>query len=448
MTAIACLRCWCATLKKGHAEEALARVAAELAPRGSKLTCACTFLPQEEGSDFSGGPSVEAKTVVQDGIVVVLVQGPWYRCTFAETPVLQCMAQFMTEQMTATGDDDASCWCREACMNFATSAHRVHDTTPEGWASLFAGRRTPHPDFHLLQHMYFAEVLGGISSSSLFAGRVFGGIGRSPPLVGTLAHEGPMAFFALHPELDERLPLSSMLWQLLFWAMTCNHTILPDAFGSASFKAMLIDLGLLSEVTMARQDSGRLERFVSLFPQTPKLASEIEKYADVANACQLGYVAAGAGGFFGEKRRTCVEFSLACKLVKTTSMCDDGRRDVGYAGKLGDAGGSWADFDSRSEGMPAKFIVHTEAPRQRLWEKMLCLGRRGDALHDRLASGGAPTPLLCRQDALALVTILRELAATPCLGNGRYAAMTARLIAFANIVEGAAANLPEHWAVE
>ena len=56
-----------------------------------------------------------------------------------------------------------------------------------------------------------------------------------------------------HPELDGRLPLSSVLWHLLFWGMTSNHTILPDGHGSATFKAMLVDLNLIDEVFMARQ---------------------------------------------------------------------------------------------------------------------------------------------------------------------------------------------------
>ena len=64
-----------------------------------------------------------------------------------------------------------------------------------------------------------------------------------------------MAFFALHPELDANMPISSVLWHVLFWGCTSNRTILPDAFGSAAFKAMLVDLGLISDVTMARQDS-------------------------------------------------------------------------------------------------------------------------------------------------------------------------------------------------
>jgi hypothetical protein len=231
----------------------------------------CLFTLLDEDADFSGGEAVEAKTVVQDGVVVVLVQGPWFRCTFCETPLLQVMAQFMTEAMTSTGDADAAGWCREACFNFACCAHHVHATTPRGWASFFSGRRSPHPDFHLLQHLYFGEALGGITSSSLFAGRVFGSVGHgpgSPPsrlgLTGTLAHEGPMACFALHPELDAHMPVSSIFWHLLFWSLTTNHTVLPDAFGTGTFQSMLVDLQLLERVHMVRQDSGLLERFAQV----------------------------------------------------------------------------------------------------------------------------------------------------------------------------------------
>ena len=92
---------------------------------------------------------------------------------------------------------------------------------------------------------------------------------------------------------------------------------------------MLKDLGLLGDVTMARQDSGQLARFSAIFPDTKRMArggakrssvdcragtgasvssgryratvakrggtqaSEIENYEDIAEALKLGY------GFFG-----------------------------------------------------------------------------------------------------------------------------------------------------
>ena len=66
-----------------------------------------------------------------------------------------------------------------------------------------------------------------------------------------------MAFLALYQDstLDSRLPMSSVLWTVLFWAATNNRTILPDAFGSATFRYMLEDLRLIGEVSAARQES-------------------------------------------------------------------------------------------------------------------------------------------------------------------------------------------------
>ena len=88
---------------------------------------------------------------------------------------------------------------------------------------------------HALQHMYLATLWPDFATSSLFAARVLPGI----QLAGTWAHEGPMAFMALEPELDVRLPVSSMLWTLLFWASTGNCTVLSDGFGSATYLSLI-----------------------------------------------------------------------------------------------------------------------------------------------------------------------------------------------------------------
>jgi hypothetical protein len=80
----------------------------------------------DEGADFAAASeAVQAKVVVHGGQVVVLVQGPWFRVTFAETPVLQCMAQFMTDALVTVGDQDGAGWCRHALLNFAIAAHAV-----------------------------------------------------------------------------------------------------------------------------------------------------------------------------------------------------------------------------------------------------------------------------------------------------------------------------------
>ncbi|EOD05206.1 hypothetical protein EMIHUDRAFT_360027, partial [Emiliania huxleyi CCMP1516] len=111
---------------------------------------------------------------------------------------------------------------------------------------------------------------------------------------------------------------------------------------------MLLELGLLPDVAMARQDSGRLARFAAIFPETRRMASEIEEFADIEEALRCGYRYFGAGGFFGEKRRGLAEFSIAAKI--TTALCPaaDGTLRVGHAGKLGDfSEGSWADSFGR-----------------------------------------------------------------------------------------------------
>lgn len=407
--------------------------------------CLFTLLP--DGAAFSGAPSaVECRIDIEDGHAVLLAQGPWFRVTFCETPLLQCMSQFFTDSICALGDHDGESWCREACMNFATTVHNVSRTCPPGAFSLFSGRRTPHPPFHLLQHMYICEQLGGMPTSSLFAGRCLGAVGMPQQLIGTLAHEGPMGFMCLHPEMDTNLPMSALLWHLLFWGMTGNRTILPDGHGSATFKAMLQDLGLLADVTIARQDSGHLSRFAAIYSGTAKMASEIETFKDITTALSLGYVAFGAGGFFGEKRRVVTpEFSLAAKLVKAHYKDASGADCVGYSAKLGDCSdtpsGSWADYVEGSK-LPTKFIVSPDADRKAMWERMLAYGRKGDVWFDQGANGGAPPPLVRKSDAAALVTAMRALCASPAMSAAQYSEMVARIEGFAKQIEGAAAALP------
>jgi len=262
-------------------------------------------------------------------------------------------------------------------------------------------------------------------------------------MIGTSAHEGPMAMMALHPELDHNLPMSSLLWTVLFWGITSNHTILPDAFGSASFKAMLHDTGLLHHVTMARQDSGHLSRFTEIYPSCLRMASEIENFKDVMDALALGYVAFGAGGFFGEKRRSLTEFSLAAKLTKARRS--DG--SDGFAGKLGDFGaapsGSWADYDpaSHEAKAKAKFIVSAEADREAMWAQMLSYATRGDVAHDRATKSGLPPPpLLTSDDVCTFAAELKRLLSSPTLT--RFEDMASRLTALLRDVEAAGAKLP------
>lgn len=236
-----------------------------------------------DGAEFSStADGCEVRVVVQQGQAVVLAQGPWYRVTFVETPVLQCMCQFMTDWMCTDGDDDGVAWCTEALYNFCLTAHQVleHVHAPKrAVVAFFSSRRAPHAEFHLLQHLYLEKLWGATrTTSSLLAGRVLGGNGMPQNLIGTSAHEGPMGMMVMHPELDEHFPLSSVLWTILFWSCTGNQAVLTDAFGSATFKYMLQETGLLADVAMARQDSGRLDRFCALFPDHKRMASDIDSF--------------------------------------------------------------------------------------------------------------------------------------------------------------------------
>ena len=150
--------------------------------------------------------------------------------------------------------------------------------------------------------------------------------------------------------------------------------------------------------------AGTLKRFKAIFADAPCMASEIETFADVTRALELGYVAFGAGGFFGEKRRVVTpEFSLAAKLTKALRDDGSGGRVAGYAGKLGDcSSGSWADADA-SAAPPAKFIVSSETDADAMWRTMLGYAAKGDAWFDALAAGAPAAPLVPKADALKLV---------------------------------------------
>merc|ERR1719221_2585702 len=81
---------------------------------------------------------------------------------------------------------------------------------------LFAGRRTTHAGFHLLQNLWCATRLRNYKgTSSLFAYRIFRQFGwidksgmpkrdgiKAMPMIGTHAHEGSMVFQALAEDAD------------------------------------------------------------------------------------------------------------------------------------------------------------------------------------------------------------------------------------------------------
>jgi len=412
------------------------------------LTGRCLFDLLPDGQDFTGGENTELKIEVRrDGQVELLVQGPWFRVTFVETPLLQFLAAFMTDYMLTKGDNDFEDWNREALMMFAVTSHRAfEDVITSGKANIMfmSGRRAPSVDFHLLQHMYLSYLWPNFHSSSLLVSRVFHKVGIPLQIAGTWAHEGPMAFMAMYgARLDSNLPVSSLLWTVLFWGCTSNHTVLPDAVGSATYKCMLRDVGLLNDVSIARQDSGRMERFAALFDGIcPVMASEIESFSDFESALACGYKDFGAGGFFGEKRKSLgVEFSLAAKLTKATVLNPDGTTSVGYAGKLGDfPDGSWTSFDSANAcAAKQKFIVSNEVDSDHMFAKLVEFAVKGDTAHDAEVSGKPPHQLMSKSDASALVAELEHILAAPSMAQ--YKKMANRLSGLMTKIATAAEQL-------
>jgi hypothetical protein len=169
-----------------------------------------------------------------------------------------------------------------------------------------------------------------------------------------------------------------------------------------------------------------------------------------AEALEHGFIAFGAGGFLGEKRRVDgPEFSLAAKLTKVTYADGAGGTTVGYAAKLGDCSdngaGSWAEYElyeaDATLGLPAKFIVSDEADRTAMWSRMLAYGAKGDAWFDAARAGGPTEHLVPRADGVMLAGALRKLAASTTLAPAPCAKMVERLTRLAERVEAAAAEL-------
>ena len=200
---------------------------------------------------------------------------------------------------------------------------------------------------------------------------------------------------------------------------------------------------------MARQDSGKLERFSAIFGEHKRMASDIDSFPVVLEGLGLGYVAFGIGGALGERRRTFTEFSLAAKVTKATWLDDaasgGGEMRVGYAGKLGDFGlgaGSWAEFEPAKHEALAKpkVIMSDEIDGKAMFERFVKYAAAGDRKHDAESAGGAVPPLLCRDDALGLVAVVRRLCAADSFAQ--YDAIRTTLLGYADKVEAAAGKLP------
>ena len=364
-----------------------------LGPSGAPNTLARTYRPDEANpSDFHCDTVIYNRPLtpadVADGGVALTVyigqnakcaidptqpqmkvyieaMGSWGRVSFLETTMMQAvyavaLQHHLREQQKTYGQ-----WLYEAMFRCHLSMRDTQTECPNMSGALFSGRRTGHHVLTLLQVLYLSRFQTGeggvgkcIGTSSVDAWYTLvhqlGFSGIVPP-VGTHAHELSMVFASLFPKLDQlKVPFSQALSHALYYTLVHKgHSVpmpmLPDTLGS---EACLIALAscwvqkmeneaqtgesvrLLSVMTSARQDSGKLEAFKALMdlyksrregfmnPKLGMMASEIDDKGSMKCAHSLGYGTYGTGGYMGDSekawRTTDVRFSasMAVKAVR------------------------------------------------------------------------------------------------------------------------------------
>jgi hypothetical protein len=174
------------------------------------------------------------------------------------------------------------------------------------------------------------------------------------PPVGTHAHEIQMGAQALFAEFDlsplnpEFLPLSACISTLMYYYTAHRGgagpmPMLPDTKGTESFckaagafmvhpiKDGQLDttqwVSLLSLITSARQDSGKLDAFRQILEnygcKCGLFASEIDELKSLLEAYFLGYKFFGAGGAMGDSEKVwnvtgekAFSASMAVKIIR------------------------------------------------------------------------------------------------------------------------------------
>jgi len=328
------------------------------------------------------------------------VSGPWLRCTFLETALMQAVysakLNYDLDKKYAKSQDgipNFMKWIDEAMLRCAKSVEftkLIQIMYPSFRTALFTGRRTGHYLFLLLQNLYFGDNFSQfikmdtsdpqnpipvctVPSNSLMLGNT-SSLGTSsfdswytlsnmslPCLTptGTIAHEMMMGASCLFSRMDNNpinLPLSQVIVHHMFEILVQNKIGGPlpglsDTLGTPSFfaacKFLHVTPGVefLSHITSARQDSGTLEEYISnaqKYGYTGAImASEIEGCESMDTAAKLGYKSAGAGGFYGDRRSVwdpSNEFESSNNMaVKIVKIEFDGHVD--YPVKLSDIEG-------------------------------------------------------------------------------------------------------------
>ncbi len=337
----------------------------------------CIYNRKNDPADVKDGEVVLSVFYTEDGKLHIEATGPWNRCTFLETSMMQAAYQVLLEHDLRKRGVSFGHWLYEALFREHLSCAFETEACPKMKGALFAGRRTGHHIFTLFQTWYASRFYPNCIGTSSFdawhtLSKVLGMPNIVPP-IGTHAHELSMVFMCLYAELDqnpENIQFSQVLAHYMFYRLvhqgytgTSPMPMLPDTLGTHAFmkaaKNTLVtpmldgvpqtqhQLSILSLFKSARQDSGTIRRFkqiLSLYPEYSgsMMASEISKKEDLEEARNEGYTTFGTGGFMGDSETawpvTKDRFS-ANMAVKAVRVYVDGVRTVVQPVKLGDGEG-------------------------------------------------------------------------------------------------------------
>jgi nicotinic acid phosphoribosyltransferase len=285
--------------------------------------------------------------------------GEWGRVSYLETTMMQTVYQVLLEKHLKERGCTFGQWLYEALFRFYLSTTFAGANCPEMTGFLFAGRRTGHFLLLLLQALLAkripsSKIAGTSSFDAWYILTTKMGFTNIIPPVGTHAHEiqmGAQALFAkydINPANPEFLPLSACISTYLYY-LTAHRggaapmPMLPDTLGTESFckaaaafmvhpmKDGKIDttqwVSLLSLMTSARQDSGKLKTFREILEnygcKCGLFASEIDELKTLQEAHDLGYKFFGAGGAMGDSEKVwnvtgekLFSASMAVKIIR------------------------------------------------------------------------------------------------------------------------------------
>ena len=299
--------------------------------------------------------------------------GVWNKVTFLETAMMQAVYQQVLIHHLRKRTVSMGKWLYESLFRCHLSIDFAKSCCASMKGALFAGRRTGHHMFTLLQSWYASRFYPNcIGTSSMDAWYTLSRklkMENIVPPVGTHAHELSMVFMSLFPGLDaneERIPFSqalvhSMYYRLVHKGFPGPMPMLPDTLGTAAFlkaaeacevtpmlagepQVDAAKVKLLSVITSARQDSGSLKGFKHVLSRYPDfkgtmMASEIDTKEDLVAAAGEGYASFGAGGFMGDSEKVWdvnTDKLSASMAVKVVRVFVNGERTAVQPVKLGD----------------------------------------------------------------------------------------------------------------